>query len=250
MKHRYSMKKRQLLLTFVLMSVSLFLKAQETGYPIIRNYPSKEYNNSPQIRCSIQDNRGILYFGSRDLIEYDGVSWRNVQCANVLRAYDFAKDKNGRIYVAALDEFGYLAFDKKGNTVFKSLKPLLKDSTLKLGIVRSVKLNSEFVYFQSIDVILQYSPSSNQLLSFKAETNENYGGGFIFNDSYYLKSSKSGLLEIENSQIRPHLQSGFFKDKNSLINLGMQYNDTALLVPTNIGDLFLAQPTRMSLPKN
>lgn len=235
--------------TLILMSVSLFIKAQETGYPIIRNYPPKEYNNSPQIRCSIQDDRGILYFGSGDLIEYDGVSWSNVLSRNILRVYDFAKDKNGRIYVAALDEFGYLAFDKKGNTVFQSLKPLLKDSTLKLGIVRSVKLNSEFVYFQSLDVVLQYSTTTNQLLTFKAETDENYSGSFIFADSYYVISSKSGLLRIENGQIRPQVQSGFYKDKNSLVNLGMQYDDSTLLIPTNQGDLFLAQPNKDVLPK-
>ena len=244
LKLSYTMKNRPLLFTLILISVSLFSKAQETGYPIIRNYPPKEYKNSPQIRCSIQDDRGIMYYGSRDLIEYDGVSWRNVLSKSVLRVYDFAKDKYGRIYVAALDEFGYLTIDKKGNTIFESLKPLLKDSTLKLGIVRSVELNSEFVYFQSLDVILQYSPSTNQLLTFKAETDEDYGGGFIFSDSYFIKSSKSGLLKIENSQIRTHLQSEFFKDKNSLVNLVMDYNDSTLLIPTILGDLFLTQPNK------
>ena len=54
-------------------------EAQEIGFPIIRNYSPKAYNNSTQIFGAIQDTRGIFYFGvSGGLMEYDGVSWRTI----------------------------------------------------------------------------------------------------------------------------------------------------------------------------
>jgi hypothetical protein len=66
-------------------------KAQEIGFPIIRNYTPKEYNNSPQIFGAIQDTRGIFYFGVADgVMEYDGVSWRTISNKKQAYSYDLA----------------------------------------------------------------------------------------------------------------------------------------------------------------
>ena len=107
---------------------------QEIGYPIIKNYTSKEFKGDPQITSSIQDDRGVMYFGSNNLIEYDGVTWRNVSSKEIVCAYDLKKDKNGRIYVAAIDEFGYLTLDSKGNTTYVIITHLLPDAKITIDV--------------------------------------------------------------------------------------------------------------------
>jgi hypothetical protein len=63
---------------FTTITCSNQLFARETGMPLIRNYPPKEYRGGSQIWSILQDKRGVLYFASDDLMEYDGVSWREI----------------------------------------------------------------------------------------------------------------------------------------------------------------------------
>ena len=96
--------------------------AQETGFPVIRNYTPIEYNNSPQIRSSIQSNLGILYFAGGDgIIEYDGVTWRNIPYEKPVIPYDFVKDKKDKIYVAATGEFGFLKTGKSPKSIISTM---------------------------------------------------------------------------------------------------------------------------------
>ena len=66
-----------IVLSYLLFFVVKLVVAQEVGFPIIRNYTPKEYNNAPQVFSIVQDQRGVLYFGVGDgVMEYDGVTWR------------------------------------------------------------------------------------------------------------------------------------------------------------------------------
>ena len=87
------MKKKVLYIVFGIV-FPLFLSSQEIGYPIIKNCTSKEFKGDPQITCSIQDDRGVMYFGSNNLIEYDGVSWRNVSSKEIVCASNDHIDLN------------------------------------------------------------------------------------------------------------------------------------------------------------
>ena len=59
------------------------VRAQQTSFPIIRNYTPKEYNGNPQVLSVLQDKRGSMYFGVGDgVMEYDGISWKNIPNEN------------------------------------------------------------------------------------------------------------------------------------------------------------------------
>ena len=237
----------QLLLILLLATVSLFSVAQEIGYPIIRNFTPKEYNANPQITCSIQDDRGVMYFGANKLIEYDGVSWREVYSTIIVRAYDFKKDKNGKIYVAAIDEFGYLALDSKGNTTYVSLTHLLPDPKIKLGILRSIAMTSSYIYFQSLEYILQYSPENGKIAVFPAEKGDAYNGCFAYKNIGYVTSTKKGIQKIESNQLKSIGQSDFFAHK--FLSSALPYNDSTLLVPLENKGIYLFNPEKNENPR-
>jgi signal transduction histidine kinase len=234
--------KNLILLLFFTLFASIS-EAQEIGFPTIRNYTPKEYNNSTQIFGAVQDVRGVFYFGVTDgLMEYDGVSWRTISNKKQAYTYDLAKDKNGKIYVGANNEFGYLATDSIGNTIYKSLTHLLRDKTFKLGAVWSVKLTSKYVYFRTYDAILQYSPTDENLHIFKADTNLSFSLDFIYKDTYYAKMFQKGLMKIENNNLTKVPNSDSFQDLYSLAIL--PYNPTTLLFPTKSNGLFLIEPNK------
>jgi hypothetical protein len=52
----------------------------EKGLPFITNYSPKSYKAFPQVWSVLEDESGIMYFGTQnDLLEYDGVKWRKIK---------------------------------------------------------------------------------------------------------------------------------------------------------------------------
>ncbi len=63
-----------------------------------------------------------MYFANRNgVLEYDGVSWRLIKMPNLSVVRSLDADQNGRIYVGAQNEFGYLAPDSIGQMRYVSL---------------------------------------------------------------------------------------------------------------------------------
>ncbi|RPH25286.1 MAG: hypothetical protein EHM93_20110, partial [Bacteroidales bacterium] len=242
------MKTKYLLVAFII--VSIIANAQEIGFPVIRNYTPKEYNDAPQVMSVIQDRRGMMYFGTSigSVLEYDGIYWRTIPIDKQATPYDLAMDKSEKIYVAATNEFGYLKLDKKGNTIYQTLTQCITDSAYKIGDVRFVKFTSKFVYFLTYEAILQYSPASKKLFIFKADTNGRFLGDFIHNDIYYVRLSKKGLMKIEGNELKPALQSEFFMDKNTF-RVALPFNATKWLIPTRTEGLYIYQPDKDTTPK-
>lgn len=227
---------RTISLYILLFLIPLISQSQEGGFPIIRNYTTSEYNNEPQVFAAIQDKSGVLYFSAADgIMEYDGVRWRNISTGKDLRIYDFAICSDNKIYVAANGDFGYLFSDDRGNQMYQSLLYLLPD-TFTLGTVWSLRSTSKFVYFQTYDAILQYSPDSNRLKIFCAKPNRAFSGGFVYNDFYYTHLGGRGLIKIENDEMKSLPQSEFFSNR-SLVS-AFYFNDSTLIIPTRIDGLY------------
>lgn len=229
--------------------LSLFSNAQEIGFPIIRNYTPKEFNGTPQVLSAIQDNRGVMYFGcGSSLLEYDGVNWCNISKSKHVRFLDFAMDKGGKIYVSALDDFGYLKIDKKGNTSYKSLANLLSDTTHKIGFVWTIELTSKFVYFITYDAIFQYSPDTEKIVIIEPDKNDGFLDGFVYNDVLYVQLNKNGLIKFENGEIKHAPKSEFFQNKN-IFRTALPFNANSLLIPTRTEGLYIYQPEKDTAPK-
>ncbi|MCX6221183.1 MAG: ATP-binding protein [Bacteroidia bacterium] len=242
-------KLKYLIFSMLFASSASISEAQEIGFPVIRNYNPKEYNNSTQIFGAIQGARGVFYFGVADgVMEYDGITWRTISNNKQAYSYDLAKDNNGKIYISASNEFGYLDTDRKGNTIYKTLTHLIRDTTFKLGAVWSVKVTSKYVYFRTYNTILQYTVSPEKLQIFKADSNGSFSVDFIYKDVYYTRMFPKGLMKIENNELTQVPKSDFIKDINSLVIL--PYNPTTVLIPTRTNGLYLFQPNTDASAKN
>jgi len=224
------------------------ISAQEIGKPIIRNYTQKEYDNAPVVFSALQDENDIMYFGVQNgVMQFDGVTWRNIPFGKETYTYDLAMDANGKIYVAAINEFGYLDTNTNGNIVYITLTHLKTDSTLSVGTVWSVKLTNKQVYFLTLSAIYQYTPAENEIQIFKADSNSIFIGDFVYDDTYFVRSKNQGLMRIENNEIKTTYQPDFFK--NTSFNSCLSYNDSTVLITSRIKGLYLFQPDMDAMPK-
>ena len=140
--------------------------SSEFGFPLIRNYLSKEYSANGQNWSIIQDKRGVMYFGNVDgVLEYDGVSWRLIPVPNgVVRC--LALDENGVIFVAGINEIGYLSPDSTGLLKYISLNKYISKDNINFGDIWSLIVHDDGLYIQTFTSIFLLESNKNNKLSF------------------------------------------------------------------------------------
>src|SRR5687767_615021 len=95
---------------------------KETGFFFSRHYSPKEYGAFPQNWSALQNSQGVMVFANGDgILKYDGVAWEFHSLPNLSIVRSLAMDENGRVYVGAYNELGYLTADKQGNHEYVSL---------------------------------------------------------------------------------------------------------------------------------
>jgi ligand-binding sensor domain-containing protein len=223
------------------------LEAQETGSPVIRNYATKEYQGAPQVFSAIQDNRGILYFTSgSSILEYDGTYWRNIPNPRQKDYLHFAKDSSGTIYVGGMNEFGYLATDKTGNTIYHSLTHLLHN-TINVGFVWVVGVTSTSVCFITFDAIFQHSPGTENIEILTTSPDNLFLDGFVFRGELYVQQAKTGLCKVIGNELVSIPQSDFFADRN-VFRTALPFDSVTIMVPTRTEGLYVFNPHENKIP--
>ena len=95
---------------------------KEKGSFFTRHYSPKEYRAFPQNWAALQNTQGVMVFANGDgILKYDGVAWEFHSLPNLSVVRSLAIDENGRVYVGAYNELGYLTADKQGNHQYVSL---------------------------------------------------------------------------------------------------------------------------------
>ena len=170
---------------FTTYSQSIF----EKGYSTIINYSYKDYNHRPQNHAIIQDNRGVMYFGnSEGILEFDGIYWKKIPVKEK-PVRSLAIDKNGRIYVGAMNEFGYLIADSVGELKYHSLIQYLDDKDKDFGYVWKTHVTSEGIYFQTHGAIFRWNKDS--LKTWRSENQ--YHLSFNINGKIFVRERGNGL---------------------------------------------------------
>ena len=195
-------KNNLLIIIFLFIYINISAQVKETGIPFVKNYSHTEYNSNNQNLAIVQDNRGIMYFANQTVIlEYDGITWRQIFLPNDPNIYSLAKDKNGRIYVgASKGELGYLHFDKRGLTKYISLKNKIPEEKKQFTRVRKIVIQDEQVLFITPMTIFVYENDSIKTFDINKESNR-FVLPFQVNDKLYIQERGTGLLEYKDDKI-------------------------------------------------
>jgi signal transduction histidine kinase/DNA-binding response OmpR family regulator/ligand-binding sensor domain-containing protein len=155
-------------LCFIIIAINSLVTAQniqtpfEIGFPIVKNYVSKEYSANVQNWSVIQDKRGVMYFGNGEgVLEYDGVSWRLIKVPNeIVRC--LALDKDGKIFVGGINEIGYLEADSSGLLKYVSLNKYISKDKINFGDVWRIIVNDDGLYFQTFTSLFLLESNKNK----------------------------------------------------------------------------------------
>ena len=144
-----------------------------------------------------------MYFGNNaGVLEYDGVTWRLIETAkkDVVRSLDI--DENGRIYVGASADFGYLAPDAAGQLHYRSLLDYVAPEDRAFNLVWTVHATPEGVYFQTRERIFRFTPDGSEDWEVNVwEPRESFYYAFWLHDAYYVHQRDVGLMKMTDRQL-------------------------------------------------
>jgi len=201
-----------------LCSVASAQLRSELGLPYIRNYSPKEYGADIQNWAVLQDDRGVMYFGNNlGVLEYDGVRWRLISLPNRSVARSLSKDRNGRLFVGGVDEFGYLEPDTNGERQYVSLRSQVPADALPLQDVWQTFVTPEGIYFLTFKKILRWSPERQEVKVWRGTSD--FHGAFFVGGTLYVRQWEVGLLKMENDSLKLVPGGGQFADDRIYVML-------------------------------
>ena len=105
----------------------------EQGRPIVTTYAEREIGLSGESWFASQDKEGILYFGGRSVLSFDGTKWSSYAVPGTYSVLGLALGDNSRLWVSAINEIGYFDKTEKGLSEYHSLVGLLPKESRELG---------------------------------------------------------------------------------------------------------------------
>ncbi|MFK7843722.1 MAG: ATP-binding protein [Rhodothermales bacterium] len=167
---------------------------EKGGRPFgLHQYSTDELPNQQQNWSIAQDKRGIIYVANLSgVLEFDGNVWQLIPLGNSRAAFSVGVNDDGRVYVGARDDFGYLAADTTGTLTYRSLLSHVAKDDLDFGIIWTTAVTSEAVYFHANSHLFRWD--GREIKSWRHD--ERMHTAFSVNNQFYLKRDKTGLLQM------------------------------------------------------
>ncbi len=210
-------------------------RSAEAGRPFVRKYLPREYGAPEQNWAIVQDNRGVIYVGNNaGVLEYDGASWRLIRMPNKTVVRSLAEDAQGRIYVGAVGEFGYLAPDAAGQLQFVSLLDQVPAEHREFADVWRTLASPEGIYFQSAQSLFRWS--NGHIRVWKPQSRFYRAG--LASGALYIGQPETGLMKLTGDALEEVPGGRRFSEETRPVIL--PYDEGRILVGTRAEGLFLA----------
>ena len=203
----------------------------DNGSYVINNYTPEDFNASTQIFSIAQDQRGVMYFGNMNgLLEFDGNSWRIYELSNKSLPNALATDKNGKVFIGATNEIGYLSTTENGNGKYVSLLNYLPEDERNFTNIIKVLTTSDCVGFFTSEKVYFYK--NDTITIFKPDLPAVYAYSLF--DHFILVNRTKGIYLYHNNDIvlLPH-------SFNLIENMGIyelvEFDDDNILIITEKG---------------
>ena len=229
------MKQLSLILFFVL-APFLDLSAQEKGfYPLINNYSYQSYNAGTSNWCILEDDRGIMYFSNNQgILEYDGQDWELIESPKRQVARSLAKDEKGVIYAGFVGDIGYLKSDKKGKTIFNSLKSKLPPEHQVFKEVWNTYFLNGKIYFQTKSKLFRWDGLEMKVLVSEAY----FQRSSIIDGKLFIGVWDKGLCVLDEDRFDLEIIQSEFTKKEIIVILS--YSNDTLLIGTRKQGFYLS----------
>ena len=194
------------------------------GHLPVTVFADQEITEGNPCWCTVRGPEGELAMGTNAVVIYDGIRWTHVDIpgSNAVRALRYSAD--GRLWVAATNELGFISRDRSGTYVYHSLK---SGGENDLGDLWQVFPRPDGdVYWIGSDRVLCWDgsalrswklPGQRRLLAFEYE-----GSVMVHHraSGLYMLTPRGPVLKIPAADLPPTNIMGLETVGNSTISIG------------------------------
>ena len=222
-----------LLIIVVLAPIPAPANTFEHGMPMLHNLKPKDYHAGTQNWALLQDQRGVMYVGNNvGVLEYDGQNWRIMQTGNKSVARSLALSADGRIYVGAKGDIGYIDHSE-GQSRYHSLLHLVPASFRDFRDVRQTFVSNDSVYFASRDYVFRLRHEKIEVW----RSNSSFLKAFWVNQRLYIREQGTGLLVLTQGHFQLVPGGEHFADESIFVL--ESFSDNTLLAGSRETGLYL-----------
>ena len=210
---------------------SLLSQQREVGHLYHRNYSTKEYNAAFQNWGGLQDQHGVMFFANNDgVLTYDGKRWSLITTPAQSNIRSMAMNNEGKIFIGALDDLGYLDRQKNGSHIYVSLLDKVKQELHGMGNIWQTHVINNLVYFETETGL--YCWNGERFQFYPWPNPDTYHMTFLWNESVYMQEEGVGLMVLKDDKFLPAPNGEFFKTTriynafslNNYVQLGTRYD--------------------------
>lgn len=131
----------------------------QRGNSYLTNFPTSVYKASDQNWDAVQDSAGRMFFANLNgVLMYDGKAWKtiDIDTVTVPSVFSLDKDEQGRIFVGADNEFGYLYQAHNGRMRYASLSHKLQGTDKEFSNTWATHCIGGDVFFGSNEKLFWY----------------------------------------------------------------------------------------------
>lgn len=171
------------------------------GLPYLQNYTTKDYNAGYQNWAIVQDARGVIYVGNnKGILEFDGAAWRLIETPRKTTVRSLAVDENGRVFVGAVGELGYLEPDARGTTRFVGLEDSIDGDHGEFLDVWDTNVTDDGVYFTMTGFLVRWSNGTMKSWPLDPDA---FDVSRSVDGQFYIHNLDAGLMTIKNDSLVP-----------------------------------------------
>ncbi len=165
--------------------------------PFIQNYNNKDFNTvENQVWSIVEADNGLMFFGHNNgILVFDASEWKTVTVPNKSYVRSLAKGKDERIYVGAVNEFGYVDLNDSLGYEFHSLTSLIEDTSIQWDDVWDVFALSDEVIFCTYSGLFIYKNEKIDIV----KPNRKFSRAAIQDDQVILSQDNSGLYRLTDN---------------------------------------------------
>lgn len=219
----------------------------EAGMPLVESYTPEDYNADSQSWMAMQDDEQVLHIANtRGVLSFDGARWSLTPVANRSIVRGLAQGADGRIYVGAQDELGYLAPTDSGRQ-YVSLRDRIEDGPDDLGNIWNVEAVDSAVYFHTYDGLYRWSIADETMRRWTPSTED----GFFFplatvHRTPYVASPKDGVQTVEGNSLRTVFTLPTSGDRAPRVRDMAPYGDDQIMVVTAAANFYIYDGNELS----
>lgn len=212
-------------------------QVKNIGLPYVRNFTKEMYRHQPRNLAIAQGKTGIMYFGNGDgLLEFDGTNWSILPMPNKSAVISLGVDEqDGRVYVGAQGEFGFITPDSLGNMSYVSLSKELPPDTPGFGDIWKISaFEGKITAIASNMIMIR---DLNRQWTMVKPLGHFFPAFEVRHRLFVFDSGRKGVLELQENQLFMLRGSDVMKGKK--VNVMVPYGERNIVLGSEDGSLYM-----------